>query len=71
MISSARACSGSALEFDNRQMAYATGLRRSSGDHHRRGVNQRADRGWAFHSVGKPDVKGELGRLAHSAYEYE
>ena len=37
--------------------------------HHRRGMNQRADRRGAFHGVGQPDVQRELRALAHRAAE--
>ena len=37
--------------------------------HHRRGVDQRADRRGAFHGVGQPDVQRELRALAHRAAE--
>ena len=51
--------------------------RAEPGDHvhpagdHRRGVNQRAYRGRAFHRVGKPDVQRELRALAAGPHEQE
>ena len=48
-----------------------------AGDHvdagvdHRRGVDERADRGRALHRVGQPDVERELGGLADRAGEEE
>ena len=40
-----------------------------AGGHHRRGVDQRRDRGGALHRVGQPDVQRELRALAHRADE--
>jgi hypothetical protein len=40
-----------------------------AGRHHGGGVDQRGDRGRAFHRVGQPHVQRELRRLAHRADE--
>ena len=49
--------------------------RRHAGDHehacghHGSGVNERRNRGWAFHGVRQPGVQQELRRLTHRAHE--
>ncbi len=40
-----------------------------AGGDHRRGVNQGADRGGAFHGVRQPDIEGKLRRFTASAHE--
>mmetsp|Transcript_15026 Transcript_15026/g.35416 ORF Transcript_15026/g.35416 Transcript_15026/m.35416 type:complete len:1189 (-) Transcript_15026:477-4043(-) len=40
-----------------------------AGRHHRRGVDQRGNRRWAFHRIRQPDMQRELGRLAHRTDE--
>ena len=42
-----------------------------AGGHHRRGVDQRADRGGALHRVGKPGVKRDLRRLGERPDEQQ
>ena len=42
-----------------------------TGRHHRGGMDQRRDRGRAFHGVRQPDVQRRLRRLAHRADEQE
>ena len=42
-----------------------------AGGHHRRGVDQRADRGRALHRVGKPGVQRDLRRLRERADEQQ
>src|SRR5438128_4870858 len=40
-----------------------------SRSHHRRCVNQRADRCWPFHRVGQPNVKRQLRRFSARAHK--
>ena len=40
-----------------------------AGGNHRGRMDQRTDRRGAFHGVGQPHVKGDLGRLAHGAHK--
>ena len=42
-----------------------------AGGHHGRGVDQRRDRGRAFHGVEQPGVQTELRRLGHRAHEQQ
>ena len=42
-----------------------------AGGHHGRGVDERRDRGRAFHGVRQPGVQQELRRLAHRAHEQQ
>ena len=48
-----------------------SGHQEDAGDHHGRGMYQSADRGWAFHGVGQPNVEGHLRGLAHGAQEQQ
>ena len=49
---------------DQREQRHAAGDQVDAGRHHRRRVDQGADRRRAFHRVGQPDVQRELRRLA-------
>ena len=47
----------------------AAGNHVNAGSNHRRRVNQRADRSWTFHRIGKPDVQRNLSRLTRGSHK--